>query len=870
MQYVSMRLFYDHIPDFNHQETGNMQKKILSIIINVDTDRQSYKQDIRKTVSSLKDFLKGCDAAECILLYSSEKSAGKISKALKEESASVKMLPFEDLDKTEVGEYVMPVKQGDVFKSTEMQKAMSFVESTGRGVYAIPVTDVAKKKKIEDNLWESIHAEPLTELPIPHGTIIKTSLTGGPSRLLTEDIESIGAVVGALLTDGGFYRINSKDLLKPYYGESTDYSLKDSVVDELMAIADSKYGCKTDFLQNTLLTLLMLQSGEGAIERVERNVKLVDTGIITANELLNIPQKLWLLRLKYGKEVLKESEINDSGQIIFDGQPIMELKQIRFRIDVTEINNKVITFEGRTSLHLLPDRFTLQLVSSGGDIIPVDMQPFPPFDVIGPEGKAIYKGERFRIDIPIKEGESYRLYLREDTGREFKIIPTFYKYSRFAAGDIAKAAVIRGYMIEFDRVGFKVSKSRKSLEHKYERSYIRYLLNRKKYLVAGYRILYRLDKFFFRKPVWLVADRPHIANDNGEHMFRYLQTTEAAKKNNIYFLIKKDSPDCERLKKTGKVLYYGSHRHKIKFLRAQVILCAAANDLVINAMGDSGRFYRDLIDYDFIYLRHGVSHNDQSQWINKINKHISLLVATCRPEYEGILEGDYLYTEKQVKLTGLPRYDNLYDEREKEIIILPTWRKNLEGEAEYRSSQRGFSGDFADSDYCKFYNALINDERLLKVMEEYGYKGTFYLHPVFEKQYKDFKSSRLISVGKGVADYQELFRKGALMITDFSSVAFDFAYLKKPVIYAQFDEDVFYKYHSWGKGYFTYRKDGFGPITNTLDETVDEIIYYIKNDCKMKEEYVQKVENFFAYTDRNNRKRVYDAVVELEKEREIQ
>ena len=155
-------------------------------------------------------------------------------------------------------------------------------------------------------------------------------------------------------------------------------------------------------------------------------------------------------------------------------------------------------------------------------------------------------------------------------------------------------------------------------------------------------------------------------------------------------------------------------------------------------------------------------------------------------------------------------------------------------------------------------------------MEEYGYKGTFYLHPVFEKQYKDFKSSRLISVGKGVADYQELFRKGALMITDFSSVAFDFAYLKKPVIYAQFDEDVFYKYHSWGKGYFTYRKDGFGPITNTLDETVDEIIYYIKNDCKMKDEYVQKVENFFAYTDRNNRKRVYDAVVELEKEREIQ
>ena len=345
------------MPAYNHQETENMQKKFLSILINVDTERQTYKKDIRNTVASLKDFLKGCEEAECVVLYSSEESAGMISKALKKEDAAVRMLSFEELDKAELGEYLMPVKQADVIKSAELKKALSFVESTGRGVYAVPVTDVAKKKKTDGNQWTSIHAEPLTELPIPHGTIIKTALAGRPSRLLTEDFESIGAVVGAVLTDGGFYRIEAKDLLKPYYGESTDYSLKDTVVDELIETAVSKYGCKTDFLQNTLVTLLMRQNGDGSIDRVERNVKKVDTEIITANEQLNIPQKLWLLRLKYGKEVLKESEITDSGQIVFDGQTIMELKQIRFRIDVTEINNKVLTFEGRTSLHLLPDRF---------------------------------------------------------------------------------------------------------------------------------------------------------------------------------------------------------------------------------------------------------------------------------------------------------------------------------------------------------------------------------------------------------------------------------------------------------------------------------------------------------------------------------
>ena len=87
------------------------------------------------------------------------------------------------------------------------------------------------------------------------------------------------------------------------------------------------------------------------------------------------------------------------------------------------------------------------------------------------------------------------------------------------------------------------------------------------------------------------------------------------------------------------------------------------------------------------------------------------------------------------------------------------------------------------------------------------------------------------------------------------------------MIYSQFDEDTFYKYHTWGKGYFTYRTDGFGPITNTLDETVETLIDYIKNGCIMKPEYVEKVENFFAYTDRNNCKRIYEAVVEAEKDR---
>ena len=49
------------------------------------------------------------------------------------------------------------------------------------------------------------------------------------------------------------------------------------------------------------------------------------------------------------------------------------------------------------------------------------------------------------------------------------------------------------------------------------------------------------------------------------------------------------------------------------------------------------------------------------------------------------------------------------------------------------------------------------------------------------------------------------------MLTDYSSVAFDFAYLRKPIVYAHFDKEAFFSgEHSYTAGYFDYERDGFG------------------------------------------------------------
>jgi CDP-glycerol glycerophosphotransferase (TagB/SpsB family) len=93
-------------------------------------------------------------------------------------------------------------------------------------------------------------------------------------------------------------------------------------------------------------------------------------------------------------------------------------------------------------------------------------------------------------------------------------------------------------------------------------------------------------------------------------------------------------------------------------------------------------------------------------------------------------------------------------------------------------------------------------------------------------------------------------------------VFFDFAYLKKPEIFFQFDKEYFFK-TQYQKGYFSYEKDGFGDVLTTVDEVVNKIEYYIKNDFKMENKYIKRVEKTFEYFDQNNCKRVYDEILKL-------
>jgi len=110
-------------------------------------------------------------------------------------------------------------------------------------------------------------------------------------------------------------------------------------------------------------------------------------------------------------------------------------------------------------------------------------------------------------------------------------------------------------------------------------------------------------------------------------------------------------------------------------------------------------------------------------------------------------------------------------------------------------------------------------------------------------------------------NYTETFNNSSLIVTDYSSIAFDFAYLKKPLIYYQFDNNYHFNVE---EAYFQYERDGFGPVARSHEDLKRVILRIIENGCQMDEEYERRVDEFFKYIDRNNSKRVVEEILRLD------
>ena len=356
-----------------------------------------------------------------------------------------------------------------------------------------------------------------------------------------------------------------------------------------------------------------------------------------------------------------------------------------------------------------------------------------------------------------------------------------------------------------------------------------------------------------------------VAGDNGEALFRYLCDLRP-KDVRIWFAVSERCPAFSELKACGRVVNARSFRHKLLFLLSDLNISSQADSDIITQFSRYDEPYRDIQSrIRFVFLQHGVIKDDLSAWLNRYSCNISAFVTSAKAEADSIRNGAYFYPDSVIWLTGLPRFDRLYHNEQRCITIMPTWRHSWVSYTDSATDTRELKDGFEESAFYRFFNALLNDRRLLDAAKAYGYAVRFLPHPLLQPHMHRFTHDPEIAFLPPDTNYRDVFAESDLILTDYSSVAFDFVYLGKPVVYAQFDREEFFSGENvYTQGYFDYDRDGFGEAETEYETTVDRLIEYMQNGCRLKDKYRARVDAFFAYRDQNNCRRVYEKLKELQ------
>jgi len=551
----------------------------------------------------------------------------------------------------------------------------------------------------------------------------------------------------------------------------------------------------------------------------------------------------------------KDSSGAESPQPLQDS--LLELLEYPIRLYILEIADGVMHVEGLApSFSYGAEGMHFLLDGKKAEVQYFDSPTEKRFSL----GEPLPQLQCFSADLPLTGVRKISLIVETSNGPLTKEL-RFGEFARLADGIKSSYYNAENYIVTYQDESLVIEDASKSRVFKRELKYLTKLLFSRRYKSALFRMAYFAFKPFKRKEIWLLSDTANAAGDNGEAMFRYIQK-QNNEKISAYFVITKDSADRAKMSAIGKLVNQGSIRHKILYLLSDKIATSSGDPWMYQALGAGTRLQKGILQFDFVFLQHGIINHDLSGWLNKYKKNIKMFVTSAQMEYDSIVNGNYLYGSDVVKLTGLPRHDYLSNaDREKQILILPTWRRKYAMPAV--EGIRGYNPDFRQTDYYQHFNALLNDERLLAAMKKHGYTGKLYMHPAFAKQADDFEGNDVMSVLSEKCNYSEELGKSALLISDYSSVVFDFAYLKKPVLYYQYDVESFYERQIYDKGYFDYEDHGFGEVCYDHNALVDQIITYIENDCALEEKYKKRVEGFYYKFDKNNCERVYEEIIKL-------
>ncbi|MFG6147964.1 CDP-glycerol glycerophosphotransferase family protein [Halobacillus sp. B23F22_1] len=244
----------------------------------------------------------------------------------------------------------------------------------------------------------------------------------------------------------------------------------------------------------------------------------------------------------------------------------------------------------------------------------------------------------------------------------------------------------------------------------------------------------------------------------------------------------------------------------------------------------------------------------KSNFIKEANKWDYLVAPN---EYSSnIFRSAFLFSKNMIE-SGYPRNDYLYQENNQEaidhikeslnlpldkkvVLYAPTWRDN-------QFYQRGKYKFDLSLDLQKMREDL-GEEYVVVLRMHYLIAENFDLGP-FEGFAYDFSKHE---------DIRDLYLISDILITDYSSVFFDYANLRRPIIFYVYDID---EYRDSLRGfYLDLEKEAPGPLAKTTNEVIDSIKEFERNNYELGESFEAFYDRFCSWEKGESSKRVVETV----------
>lgn len=584
-----------------------------------------------------------------------------------------------------------------------------------------------------------------------------------------------------------------------------------------------------------------------AVERIINLLKNIDNDVIINMPNLRIYHKIFLLKLKQANLKLNFLE-NKRYQIIADNDVVLEAKNITISINRFKVKNNQISILAfiRTPIFEIGNYYPeVQLEY----IDKKNKKNIKKIDKYFISNKSFYATKMktnmfygFEIKLNKNKIKDFKFTIKLDGHK----VNTKIDFSRFCpfCERLKRYEIVSGRkIITYDKerktkYQFCIKNNRRIDLYKFKLKQLEKYYKIKP-IAALFRCLARNNK-----EIWIYMDREKTI-DNGYYQFKHdIKKRDKIKRYYIYNDEKNNIKKHFTKKERKYLVKFNTFKHKLLFLKCSKILTAFASSLGdYNPFGIDYDLYKDIMKYELVYLQHGVLHANLLQMYSKEYTEIDKIVVSSQFERDNFIN-KYNYNKDDIIMSGMPRLQKDIKTKdftiENKILFAPSWRHYLIGE--FCEGKRNLKESaFLKSNYFIKISEFLNSIELAKLLKENNLKMDFQLHPVFKDYENLFHiNNEYVNIVKS-----EDIEKYKILITDFSSYQFDFAKLKRPIIYFVPDMKEFKAgVHTYRELDLPYEK-AFGKLTLDKNSLIKEVERIINNQYKDEDVYLEREKAFF-------------------------